>query len=65
MKLFKAKRRKLNCCVRLYMYVRRKAGNPIIFVNNKERMKGVLNDMQNGETQVLSSIEYAILNDVK
>ena len=49
----------------IYLKLRKYCVNPILFVNNKARMKAVLEDMERGETQVRSSIEYAMLNDIK
>jgi len=39
--------------------------NPILFVNNKNRIKEVTEKVKVGETKILSSIETAILDDIK
>ena len=64
-RLIKEKKEKLNIFVWIYLKLRKFCVNPILFVNNKERMQAVLDDMHSGETQVRSSVEYAMLNDIK
>ena len=49
----------------IYLYIRHLFVNPILFVDNPEQIKTILEDMKKGETFVRSTIEYAILNDIK
>jgi hypothetical protein len=39
--------------------------NPILFVNNKNHIKEVTEKVKAGETKILSSIEIAILDDIR
>ena len=40
----------MNVVVWIYLKLRKHFVNPILFVNNKERMQAVLEDMERGET---------------
>jgi SNF2 family DNA or RNA helicase len=63
--LIQKKKKELNIFVWLYLKLRKYCINPILFVNNSERMKAILKEMNSGETQIRSSIEHAMLNDIK
>jgi hypothetical protein len=63
--LIQKKKKELNIFVWLYLKLRKYCINPILFVNNSERMKTILKEMNSGETQIRSSIEHAMLIDVK
>jgi hypothetical protein len=63
--MFKDKKGKLDTMVYLYLYIRKRAVNPILFINDKQKMESELKNINKGETKVMSSIENAMLNDVK
>jgi len=62
---FKEKKRSLSFFVFIYIRLRKKCVNPILFANDVERMEAIKKDMKDGSTQVMSSIESAMLNDLK
>ena len=64
-KLFKEKKMRLTFMVRLYLYIRKRSVNPILFVNDKQKMESELKNIKKGETKVLSSIQKAMLDDAK
>lgn len=62
---FKEKKQNLSFFVFLYIRLRKKCVNPILFANDVERMEAIRKDMKEGSTQVMSSIESALLNDLR
>jgi hypothetical protein len=61
----KEKKQQLPLLVFLYIRLRKKCVNPILFANDVNRMEAIRKDMREGSTQVRSSIEYAMLDDIK
>lgn len=61
----KEKKQQLPLLVFIYIRLRKKCVNPILFANDVSRMEAIRKDMKEGSTQVRSSIEYAMLNDIK
>ena len=51
--------------VKLYIHLRRSSVNPILLVNDRNRIKNMQLEACKGEVQVKSSIEQAIINDLK
>lgn len=61
----KEKKQSLSFFVFLYIRLRKKCVNPILFANDVEKMEAIKKDMKEGSTQVMSSIESALLNDLR
>ena len=62
---FKEIKRNLPFCARQYLKLRKWGLNPILFVNNKNHINEVIDKVKTGETKILTSIESAILDDIR
>lgn len=62
---YQERRELLPWYVKLYIYLRRNVINPILLVNDRNRIKNMLLDASNGEVMIKSSIEQSIINDLK
>ena len=63
--VFKDKKKKLGIMIQLYLYIRKRCVNPILFINDRQKIETELKNINKGETKILSSIENAMLADSK
>lgn len=55
----------MSWCVRSYIYLRQRLVNPIVLINDRERIKTLVRDTEKGDIYVMSSIEAAIIRDIE
>ena len=63
--MYKERRDLLPWYVKLYIYLRRTIINPILLLNDRNRIKNMNLEASKGEVSIKSSIEQAIINDLK
>ena len=63
--MYKERRDLLPWYVKLYIYLRRNIINPILLLNDRNRIKNMNLEASKGEVSIKSSIEQAIINDLK
>jgi hypothetical protein len=64
-KMFDQRKKRLSWCVRSYIFLRETLVNPIILINDRERIKSIVEATKKGGTVILSSIEMAIIKDIE
>ena len=57
--------RKLSCCQKLYLYLRRNFMNDIIFRQSQKHLDFIIDQLKSGRTSIKSNIEISIMNKTK
>lgn len=63
--LFLEKVKNLPVLVRFYIFLRGSLINPIIMIDDRERINDILMATKNGGTKILSSVELAVIKDIE
>jgi len=62
--MYHERRNLLPWYAKFYIYLRRNIINPILLINDRNRIKNMLIEAHRGEVMIKSSIEQAIINDL-
>lgn len=63
--MYREKKDNLSLFIKLYLNLRRVLIDPVLLVNDKEKIKEMLKDLHKGEIKIRSTIELAIIEDIK
>ena len=63
--MYREKKDNLNIIIKLYLNMRRILIDPVLLVNDKQKIQDMLKDLRKGEIKIRSTIELAIIEDIK
>ena len=63
--MYREKKDNLNIIIKLYLNMRRMLIDPVLVVNDKQKIQDMLKDLRKGEIKIRSTIELAIIEDIK
>lgn len=58
------KKKELSILAKSYIYLRQKTVNPILLAKSKEKLRQITEDAKRGDINLMSSIEYSMIDDV-